>query len=646
MSDKNKDYEERDEGFLGYPLPNESGRRQFYEPWYNDKTDYNTNAPSYYDYLARMHKLIHLLADRIWEYDKELAKRFEEWDKLIEKFPENVENLLIEWMKDGTLDEIINENIFKNLNSKIDNNTEKINKVINDLKNAFSNSQDVFLSNLHKLDQIGQTGTRAFRGDTKYPQSVAINQEDNTFYILRQTTGSVNDKTLYEYRLGKNDELLRKRELPFDIDAYVEGLAYRKNQFNELEFIIPTKKHGEKYIVYNFDTDNYVQGKAIEMSYKSNMDNNGRYYITVKTDYPNQDPNSKATGLNIYDLDSMFNRRPELVRTVSFSRKHIIGDYKIQSLGMIDNMIIFSQGESETLTTVMDLDGNILKRITFDKQELSTAMGLSDSGISNDQVFEPEGTFYYKYGGNTYLLELICSQGQACLMRHGFPNKGKPVKETLLTTYSIEDLPANQAMLDNGTPRIVFQDGDDILNDIENIKNPGLYFVVAVGSVKNKPMGTSTMTGWVYLRSTRHTGANADRAIIELTDLSGRKFSNNMDTNRNQKWFGWQQFAGIPVVGDEKISNLRKDITIPGKYYFMADDVRRIEDMPEKYTSLGAVIKHEKISGTFVIQTAYRLNPDTGYGPMAMRTIADGEIARESGESDSHGWRYFTTTPD
>ncbi|MDN6835684.1 MAG: hypothetical protein L0L86_06030, partial [Lactococcus lactis] len=99
--EKRTDYEDREEGFLGYPLAYKQSplRRSTFEPWYDDKKDYNTNAPSYYDYLGRMHKLIQLLANRTWEYDKELAKRFEEWDKLIEKFPENVENLLIEWMK-------------------------------------------------------------------------------------------------------------------------------------------------------------------------------------------------------------------------------------------------------------------------------------------------------------------------------------------------------------------------------------------------------------------------------------------------------------------------------------------------------------------------------------------------------------------
>lgn len=92
--------------------------RQSY-PFYSDNADYNTNSKSYYDDLARKNKLIEILAKRIWEYDEELAKRFEEWDKNLEEFPEDVEKLLIEWMKDGTLDDIINKNIFKDLNTDI-----------------------------------------------------------------------------------------------------------------------------------------------------------------------------------------------------------------------------------------------------------------------------------------------------------------------------------------------------------------------------------------------------------------------------------------------------------------------------------------------------------------------------------------------
>lgn len=40
-------------------------KRSKYEPWYNDKSDYNTNAKSYYDYLARFNKLLKTMTNFI-----------------------------------------------------------------------------------------------------------------------------------------------------------------------------------------------------------------------------------------------------------------------------------------------------------------------------------------------------------------------------------------------------------------------------------------------------------------------------------------------------------------------------------------------------------------------------------------------------
>lgn len=40
-------------------------KRKYYEPWYDDKQDFNTNSKSYYDYLARFNHLIRTIVDHI-----------------------------------------------------------------------------------------------------------------------------------------------------------------------------------------------------------------------------------------------------------------------------------------------------------------------------------------------------------------------------------------------------------------------------------------------------------------------------------------------------------------------------------------------------------------------------------------------------
>ena len=97
-------------------------------PRYNDDSDYTTNAPSYYDDLARKNKLLKTLSYRIWEYQEVINKQFNEWDeqikeyflewqKNLEEFDEEVMKLLRQWMEDGTMADLINETL---LNMKAD----------------------------------------------------------------------------------------------------------------------------------------------------------------------------------------------------------------------------------------------------------------------------------------------------------------------------------------------------------------------------------------------------------------------------------------------------------------------------------------------------------------------------------------------
>lgn len=152
--------------------------RQRY-PFYTDNADYNTNAKSYYDDLSRKNKLIEILAKRIWEYDEELAKRFEEWDKNLEELPEDVKKLLIEWMEDGTLDEIINENIFNDLNDELTSLKSYLNRIKGDM--------DEKLSNIVSANPVDIVDSETELKE-KYPNGVEgiIVVRDNGYYYYYQ----------------------------------------------------------------------------------------------------------------------------------------------------------------------------------------------------------------------------------------------------------------------------------------------------------------------------------------------------------------------------------------------------------------------------------------------------------------------------
>ena len=56
------------------------------KPFYNDDSDYTTNAPSYYEDLARKQGLIKELAQKIWEYDQILAAKLKEVEETLKKY--------------------------------------------------------------------------------------------------------------------------------------------------------------------------------------------------------------------------------------------------------------------------------------------------------------------------------------------------------------------------------------------------------------------------------------------------------------------------------------------------------------------------------------------------------------------------------
>lgn len=101
---------------------------QLFDPVYSDKADFNTNAKSYYDALARNKEFLKLFTEKLIQLHNELEKDFAEHKEFtqekINEFQTRLDGIKQEmidffnqWLADGVLDEVINQDI---LNQKVD----------------------------------------------------------------------------------------------------------------------------------------------------------------------------------------------------------------------------------------------------------------------------------------------------------------------------------------------------------------------------------------------------------------------------------------------------------------------------------------------------------------------------------------------
>lgn len=86
------------------------------KPRYPSDTDYNTNAPSYYDDLARKQGLIEELSHKVWHYDKILYRKLKEVEETLKKYAD---------ILDGKIDDF-DDIILSKTENWLDENMENI----------------------------------------------------------------------------------------------------------------------------------------------------------------------------------------------------------------------------------------------------------------------------------------------------------------------------------------------------------------------------------------------------------------------------------------------------------------------------------------------------------------------------------------
>ena len=196
-------------------------------PYYDFDTDYTTNSSSYYDYLAKLKPLIQILAERIYDYDKELAKRFEEWDKNLEELPDELKRMFLEWVDDGTLARILAQLLLDDYATK-----EEVNELLELLNSELSENIN------DNTELIKQTKKDI---DKEVNESLELLNSELSENI-NNNTGMIKQNKKYI-----DDELLIMNN---DINYFKTSVNERLNNFsniNSIEVLEDINELNEKY---------------------------------------------------------------------------------------------------------------------------------------------------------------------------------------------------------------------------------------------------------------------------------------------------------------------------------------------------------------------------------------------------------------
>lgn len=123
-----------------------------WQPWYDDRRDYNTNAPSYYDYLSNNNEIIRVLTD----FSNQHAKNIESLKEYDKELKSSIDN---EISRAQQSEGNINQNVV-DLDNKTQSSITALRNNNTDLQNSIINIYKTYDNRLHALENNVNNITR------------------------------------------------------------------------------------------------------------------------------------------------------------------------------------------------------------------------------------------------------------------------------------------------------------------------------------------------------------------------------------------------------------------------------------------------------------------------------------------------------
>ena len=354
-------------------------------PRYPDDADYQTNAPSYYEDLAKKQKLIQLLAEKIWDYDERLDERLEDlenvlqdyltqWDERIENLDDEVSDIFVTWLEDGTLEKIINHDVLGNKADKsfVDDELEKVHTHFGKIENELltyginvSNPPNDYTPVLGN----GEDETEAIQqlADLGYP---LIFPKTNQYYLISGTIDLKNSvyglnfpeirmtyETNIDYTQFRGKYRIFRLTNIVNSQTEITGLVLNGN----FDSSLPTASGGgiteHNHAISIAGCENItIHNNIIKNNYGDGI------YLGNKADFDNPTIVVKRINKNITIRDNK----------ISNNHRCAISPLAVDNILIVQNELI----KANTYVALIDIepedDGSYVKDITIEKNELKT----------------------------------------------------------------------------------------------------------------------------------------------------------------------------------------------------------------------------------------------------------------------------------
>ena len=264
---------------------------------------------------------------------------------------EEINNKLDAMALDGTLAEIINEEIFSDLNDTINevkNTTDTIEPIVYD--NEKNIKFPTYNLGIERIFRFLETDSY------KSLQGMCITPNNTIICTLWEGGSSNNDKIVeINYNTG---EIVKTATFSF---GYANGITY--DTANNLVYIIPrgegTGSANLKTIkVLNYDDFSFVNTYIFDDYIQSVYYDKDNEEIYLLSEYGLRSSN----GFNIYKVDNRFN----ILDTISLDYSEELNNLRVQNFAIKDNYIYIISSDPKSLI-VYNIDGSVYKKYTLNE---------------------------------------------------------------------------------------------------------------------------------------------------------------------------------------------------------------------------------------------------------------------------------------